>query len=205
MTKPITTTLKAIHSCIDLTDEYCLADWDKLLKHLGKTEADYEPLRFSAIMEAVGGFAYRCLESLPDEYKPLVVMYWVDIAELMLQFFEVKVLDDKRPREAIQAVKDYADGKITEEELHDKRKAALVASLLTTCIAARESPLCISRAVWLSVSKTCKGPDKAIWQLDAYEEAAHYTPGDRDEKAYFGILFENTRKSTDELLIKRFG
>lgn len=205
MTKPITTTLKAIHSCIDLTDKYCLADWEKLLKHLDKTEPDDEQLKFSTILEAVGVFIYKCLESLPDEYKPLLVMYWVDVAELMLQFFEVKVLDDKRPREAIQAIRDYAEGKITEEELHDKRKAALVASLLTKCIAARESPLCISKAIWLSVSKTCKGPDKAIWQLDAYEEAARYIKGASDEKAYFGILFENARKSTDELLIKRFG
>ena len=46
---PITTTLDRIRE-----HSPCAAGWSKLLKHLGKTQADDEPLPFSVILDSNG-------------------------------------------------------------------------------------------------------------------------------------------------------
>jgi hypothetical protein len=56
--------------------------------------------------------------------KPVVFHAIADCAETALPFFEKKYCDDKRPREAIQIVRNYADGKINLEELKKYRAAA---------------------------------------------------------------------------------
>jgi hypothetical protein len=48
----------------------------------------------------------------------------INCAEIVLPIFEEKYLNDKRPREAIEAAKDYLKGKITKRELTVKRYAA---------------------------------------------------------------------------------
>jgi hypothetical protein len=48
----------------------------------------------------------------------------INCAEIVLPIFEEKYPNDKRPREAIEAAKDYSEGKITREELIVKSDAA---------------------------------------------------------------------------------
>ncbi len=127
--KPITTTLKAIRKEYIHGMHNEQTDWKLLLQHLGKTEPDDEPLPFSTIIQAVGvRAAYNCLDSLAEEHKPAILRLMADVAERVLPVFEKKYPDDKRPREAIQAVRDFADGKITEEELEVKKEAAWIAA-----------------------------------------------------------------------------
>ncbi len=110
MTKPITTTLNAVRP-------YLKAHWKQLLKHLGKTKTDDEPLRFSTIAEAVGVHtAYRCLDSLSQEHNPLIWKLKDDATDRVLHIFEKKFPGDTRFKEAVQATRDYADGKITKKQ-----------------------------------------------------------------------------------------
>ena len=47
-----------------------------------------------------------------------------DIAEYVLYIFEERFPEDNRPRESIQAIRDYKEGKITKEELKTDADAA---------------------------------------------------------------------------------
>jgi hypothetical protein len=52
----------------------------------------------------------------------------IGVAEIVLVIFENKYPDDKRPREAIQAAKDYLSGVIGIDKLRKKRAAAAAAN-----------------------------------------------------------------------------
>src|SRR3990167_3066839 len=58
---------------------------------------------------------------LPKETLQKFAIY---CAESALHIYEVKYPDDKRPREAIAAAKEYMAGSITLKELENKRRAA---------------------------------------------------------------------------------
>ena len=55
----------------------------------------------------------RVFAGEPDWYR-----LKADVAEAVLYLFEDKYPEDKRPRQAIQAARDFADGKISEEQLN---------------------------------------------------------------------------------------
>ena len=88
--------------------------WGLLLKNLGKTEADDEPLDLMAILESNGikdaVWALRCFDYL--DY----CLFLADLAESVLHIYE-KCNSSKAPREVIQAIRDYKAGVITEDEL----------------------------------------------------------------------------------------
>lgn len=118
MNKPITTTLNAMH------DFFPSEEWKILLKHLGKTEANDEPLKFSTIAEMNVTVAYRCLMTLPKECRPAIYKLTADVAERVLPIFENRYPNDTRPREAIAALRGYALGKVTREYAEAKSEAA---------------------------------------------------------------------------------
>ena len=64
------------------------------------------------------------LASLPDF---LVKQFAISCAEHVLPIWIKEFPDDQRPAQAIQAAKDYLDGKITLEELQEKEDAARAA------------------------------------------------------------------------------
>ena len=81
------------------------------------------------------------IESIVDSEIPLKHKFWfvikkcelerraigniaIDCAESVLHIYETKYPDNKAPREAIQATRDYRDGSITLDELKSKRSAA---------------------------------------------------------------------------------
>jgi hypothetical protein len=55
-------------------------------------------------------------------------LYAADVAEDVLELFEQKYPDDDRPRKAIQAVRDYANGLISSVKLYDAYVAAAYAA-----------------------------------------------------------------------------
>ncbi len=115
----------------------CEDGWEKLLKHLNKTKADDEPLKFSTILESNGiSDALWCLRSLPEEYHGSIMHLAADYADRVLPLFEEKYPDDKRPREAIKAIRDFLDGKIDKVQL---RKASRVAAAAAAYAAADAS------------------------------------------------------------------
>ena len=108
----ITTTLRAIREQEPSSDLL-----EKLIKNLNGMSED-EPLKFSTIVESNGiEDALWCLRSLPDEHLPAIRLLAADIAERVLHIYEEKFPDDKRPREAIKAARDFANGKIDKDQL----------------------------------------------------------------------------------------
>jgi hypothetical protein len=96
----------------------CEDGWKKLLAHLGKKKADDEPLNLLTILESNGVqhclWALQCVEH-PD-LERIARLMAADFAEAVLPIFEKKYPKDDRPRKAIQAARDFANGKITAQE-----------------------------------------------------------------------------------------
>ena len=107
----ITTTLNKIYKC-----EPCKTGWKKLCKNLGgkKAYGGDTPLKFSQIIESNGlNDALWCLRSICPKYDKEVRLFAADCAERVLHIYERHYPGDDRPRKAIQASKDYANGLIT--------------------------------------------------------------------------------------------
>jgi hypothetical protein len=106
----------------------CKNGWEKLLNHLNKTQSDDEPLELRTILESNGLddtiWAFRAVQGKDKEIR----LFAADCAEMVLPIYEKRYPDDKRPRLAIQAARDYANGLITMEELAASRAAARAAA-----------------------------------------------------------------------------
>jgi hypothetical protein len=95
----------------------CDDGWEKLLNHLGKTKADNEPLSIATIIQSNGirdaVWALRAVEGKDKEIR----LFAADCAESVLHIYEKQYPNDDRPRKAIQAARDYANGVIGKDEL----------------------------------------------------------------------------------------
>ena len=105
----------------------CEDGWKKLLNHLGKTEADDEVLELRTILESNGIddtlWAFRAVEGKDKEIR----LFATDCAEMVLPIYEKQYPNDNRPRKAIQAARDYANGLISAKEFAAARAAARAA------------------------------------------------------------------------------
>ena len=95
----------------------CEDGWNNLLNHLGKTKADNEPLSIATIIQSNGIkdalWALRAVEGKDKEIR----LFAADCAESVLHIYENRYPNDDRPRKAIQAARDYANGVIGKDEL----------------------------------------------------------------------------------------
>jgi hypothetical protein len=102
----------------------CEEGWIKLLSFLNKIEADDEPLELKTILESNGTsdtiWALRAVE----DYDKEIHLMAADFAESVLHIFEEKYPEDNRPRKAINAARDFANGLITVEQLDAAGSAA---------------------------------------------------------------------------------
>jgi hypothetical protein len=102
----------------------CEEGWIKLLSFLNKIEADDEPLELKTILESNGTadtiWALRAVE----DYDKEIHLMAADFAESVLHIFEEKYPEDNRPRKAINAARDFANGLITAEQLDAAEAAA---------------------------------------------------------------------------------
>lgn len=97
----------------------CAKGWKKLLKNLGKTEADDEPLAITTILDSNGlDDALWCLRAV-DGYEREMRMYAVHCARSVQH-----LLTDARSIEAIDVAERHANGLATDEELAAARAAA---------------------------------------------------------------------------------
>ena len=122
----ITTTLNRIRA-----HRPCHAGWEKLLKGLGKTAADDEPLPFSRIVEINGtDDAIWCMRVEPQhdqQWRLFVVFCCRQMKHL---------LSDQRSLTAIDVAERYAKGEATKEELEAAWGAAREAAWITKPTAA---------------------------------------------------------------------
>jgi|GEM_PF-1596607 len=124
---PITTTLNRIRE-----HSPCSEGWAKLLKHLGKTKADDEPLPFSVILESNGlDDALWCCRAEP-QHASLWRHFAVDCAETVKH-----LMTDERSLQALVVARQHAEGTATDDELAAAWAAARAAAWAAAWAAAR--------------------------------------------------------------------
>ena len=106
------TTLNKIKAAGACEDRYA-----HLLKALGKTRADDEPLPIAKIVELNGiqdaVWALRTIKGHDRELR----LFACDCAEMVLPLYEKEYHDDDRPFKAIDVARRYANGDADDEEL----------------------------------------------------------------------------------------
>jgi hypothetical protein len=107
----------------------CYEGWTMLLAFLNKIQADDEQLDLLTILESNGVqdciWAFQCTDNHDSIYRHMAA----DFAESTLPIYEAAYPNDNRPRLAIQAARDFADGKILD--------AAIAAAIAAARDAAR--------------------------------------------------------------------
>jgi len=112
------TTLNKIRACGP-----CENGWKELLRNLGKTQADDEPLSISTILESNGiDDALWCLQAV-DGYQREMRLFAVDCARSVQH-----LMTDPRSIAALDVAERHADGLATDGELAAARDAAWAAA-----------------------------------------------------------------------------
>ena len=145
----ITTTLNRIRD-----HSPCRAGWEKLLKGLGKTAVDDEPLPFSRIVEINGvADAIWCMRVEPQrdqQWRLFVVFCCRQMQHL---------LSDQRSLTAIDVAERYAKGEATKEELEAAGEASLAAERKAYRKASRAAAREAARAA------SCVAAWDAAWKI----------------------------------------
>ena len=90
----------------------CVNGWQKLLRHLGKTEADDEPLPYSVIVKAVDLYdALWCCRVEP-QHAAIWRHCAIDFAETVKH-----LMTDRRSIEVLLVARRHAEGAATDDEL----------------------------------------------------------------------------------------
>ena len=113
----------------------CTDGWENLLKYLGKTKADDEPLSLLTILDSNGLddaiWCLRAVEGRDKEIRLFAVWCARQVQHLMR---------DQRSLAALDVAERYANGEATEAELKDASAVA--------CYAAKAACYAASAAVW---------------------------------------------------------
>ena len=156
--KNFLTTLNKIRACSP-----CEPGWTKLLKHLGKTTADDEPLPFSVIVESNGlDDALWCCRASPEydrEWRLFAVWCARQVQHLMT---------DSRSVEALDVAERFANGLATQQELDAAWDAAWDAARYAARDATGDAARAARDAAW----------DAARDAARAAARAARYATGD---------------------------
>ncbi len=128
----LTTTLNRIRDC-----EPCTTGWRKLLDYLGK---DFDPdaeINLLTLLDSnnVPDLLWT-LQATVQDSRRVASQLAIEFAEQALPIFERRYPNDARPRRAIQAARDYLDGKIAVEELRAARSDAYAAYAAAAYVAA---------------------------------------------------------------------
>ena len=117
----------------------CHEGWTKLLKHLGKTQADDEPIDFLTILESNGlDDMLWCCRAEPQHarlWRLMAVHFAREVQHLMT---------DPRSVAALDVVERHANGLATDDELSAAEAAAWAAARVAAEAAARVA----ARAAW---------------------------------------------------------
>jgi hypothetical protein len=184
----ITTTLNAIRK-----EGPCADGWAKLLKYLGKTAADNEPLPFVTILDSNGlDDALWCLRAAPEHNK-----IWRLFAVWCARQVQ-HLLTDPRSLAALDVAERYAHGLATDEELAAAEHAALNAArddagavawgsaraAWTTASVVRGAAWCAGWDAWDAARGTAKEARNAAYN------AAYTVAGDAQIAEFRRIVME---------------
>ena len=135
----ITTTLNRIRE-----HSPCHEGWAKLLRHLGKTKADDEPLPFAVILESNGlDDALWCCRAEPQHTKE-----WRLFAVRCARRVQ-HLMTDERSIDALDVAERHANGRATDTELAAARAASRAAAWDASMAAAWDAARAAARdAAW---------------------------------------------------------
>jgi len=141
----------------------CQSGWAKLLKNLGKTKGDDEPLAITTILESNGlDDALWCLQAV-DGHQREMRLFAVDCARSVQH-----LMTDQRSLDALDVAERHADGLATDAELTAASAAAWAAAWDAASAAARAAAWDAAwDAAWAAASAAARA---AAW--DAASAAA---------------------------------
>ena len=126
----------------------CRDGWRKLLAHLGKTQADDEPLALATILHSNGlDDAIWCLRAV-DGHEREMRLYAVWCARQMQH-----LMTDPRGLAALDVAERHAHGQATDAELAAARKAARAAAYAAAYAAANAAA---SDAAWAAANAAAR-------------------------------------------------
>ena len=156
------TTLNAIRK-----HEPCTEGWKKLLTHLGKTQADDEPLSLLTIIDSNGlDDALWCLRAVEGRDKE-IRLFAVWCARQVQH-----LLKDQRSLDALDVAERYANGEATDAELKDAWEAAVDAARATAWNAVRAARSAAWSAAWVNIRSIRAAAKAALDTALAAKEGA---------------------------------
>ena len=177
----ISTTLnkiRAAHPCKD--------GWKKLLRRLGKTRADDEPLPLSVILDSNGLndclWALRCVEGHDREFR----LYAVRCAR-RVQY----LLTDPRSLAALDVAEHFARGTATRKELAAAGEAAQAAAWTAEWAARAAAGAAALAAAWAEQAAAEAAVWTAEWAAGAAARAARATAWAEQEADFRRMLDTN--------------
>ncbi len=166
----------------------CPSSWAKGLKYLNKSKADDEPIDFMVIYEVMGiKDALWCLRT--QDYRDYC-LFLADVAELVLHIFEDVYPDNKAPRQAIEAIRDWYNGDITDKQLEEYASAARAACNYGANAAARaisDAAHAYAAVYGVAYATAC----------DAAHAIAAYS-------TTYDTVFDSSWRQIDKIFIKHF-
>ena len=167
----------------------CADGWENLLKYLGKTKADDEPLSLLTILDSNGlDDAIWCLRAVEGKDRE-IRLYAVWCARQVQH-----LLKDQRSLDALDIVERYANGEATEAELaaagddaRDAARAAVRAARAVECDVAGTSAACAAAwdaeaAARASACTAAANAANAAWAAMAAAKAAAMDAGHEMKK-----------------------
>ena len=148
----------------------CTDGWEKLLKYLGKTKPDDEPLSLLTVLESNGLddalWCFRAVNGYDKEKRLFTVWCARQVQHLMT---------DQRSLDALDVAERYANGLATDEEL----RAASDAASDAASAAASDAAWAAAWAAWAAARAAARAAGDAAWAAgDAARAAARAAASD---------------------------
>ena len=164
------TTLNAIRE-----HQPCADGWEKLLKHLGKTKPDDEPLSLLTILESNGLdhalWCFRAVEGFKKDKQLLAITYAREVEHLM----------PAESKKCLDVFERYANGLVTQEEFdaacdaaRDAAWSAAWADSARAVVAAAYAAPAAAYSAWAAARDAAPASAYAAADADAYSADAVY-------------------------------
>ena len=175
----------------------CGSGWKMLLKNIGKTKSDDEPLAFLTILESNGFFdAIWCMRSAP-EYEKEWRLFAVWCARQVQH-----LITDERSIAALDVAEKYSNGEATKDELNAACDAAWDAVIASACSAAMVAACSAAMDVARSVARSPASDAAMAAAIAAARDAACAAACDAARDAAWDAACAAARDAQKEQFIK---
>ena len=135
----------------------CADGYRKLLKSLPAKWADDKPINLLRVLKSNGvQDMCWCFRATAEDSMVPRVLIAADMAESVLKYFTAKYPNDDRPAKAIQAARDFAAGRISQQDAADAAYAAYAAYAADAAYAANAADAAANAAYAARKKETAK-------------------------------------------------